>query len=77
MGSRMKPGIIVSYAVDIFWYNRQGTTHRDGDKPAVIYADGQVEYYQNGVLHRDNDKPAVIWTNGCGQYYKNGKHYYH
>jgi hypothetical protein len=38
--------------------------HRDGDKPAIIHADGSKEWYKDGKVHRDNDKPSVIVHNG-------------
>jgi hypothetical protein len=55
------------------WYNRVGQLHRDGDLPAIIYADGKQEWYKNGKLHRDGDLPAVIHKDGRQDWYKNGK----
>ena len=50
-------------------------THRDNDKPALIYASGTQKWYQNGVLHRDNDNPAVIEEDGTQRWYQNGKYH--
>ena len=47
--------------------------HRDGDKPAIEFLDGGVEYWMNGKLFRKGDKPAIIRANGDQYYYKNGK----
>ena len=41
------------------WY-KNGELHRDNDKPAIIWSNGQKEWYKNGKRHRDGDKPAVI-----------------
>lgn len=32
---------------DVEWRNSKGQLHRDGDLPAVEYADGTKEWYQN------------------------------
>jgi len=55
------------------WKNKDGQIHRDGDLPAIEYADGEKRYYKDGQLHRDGDLPAVESTNGQKEYYKNGK----
>ena len=60
---------------EIRWY-KDDMLHRDGDKPAVIYAGGDVYYHKNGNRHRDGNKPAVIYANGAAWYYKNGKQYW-
>ena len=54
-----------------FWKNKGGLRHRDGDLPAVIYADGSKVYYKNGKLHRDGDLPAIEHADGTKYYYKN------
>ena len=43
------------------------------DIPAVIYADGSMEWYQNNGLHRDNDKPAIIMSDGTCEWYRWGQ----
>lgn len=55
----------------IWWKNN--VYHRDGDLPAVEYANGTRLWYSNGVLHRDGDLPAVEYANGCKEYWKKGK----
>lgn len=38
-----------------------GKIHRDGDKPAVIYAnEARCEWRQRGMLHRDGNRPAIV-----------------
>ena len=54
------------------WYSK-GLKHREGDKPAVIWANGCREWYIEGKLHREGDKPAVIWANGEQRWYVEGK----
>jgi len=54
------------------WY-KNGKLHRDGDKPAVVYAHGDQCWYKNGELHRDGDKPAIVYVNGFKAWYKNGR----
>ena len=61
-------------------YKIDNKLHRDGDKPAIEYADGRKDWYQNGKfwckngkLHRDNDKPAVEYADGAKFWYQNGK----
>jgi hypothetical protein len=41
-------------------------THRLGDLPALIEADGSQEYWVDGQLHRDDGKPAWISASGQG-----------
>lgn len=45
---------------------RNGKLHRDGDRPAVRWANGHREWYQHGKRHRDGDRPAEIDPGGCG-----------
>ncbi|MBL4898528.1 MAG: hypothetical protein JKX76_02645 [Colwellia sp.] len=41
--------------------------------PAVIRADGVMEYFENGMLHRPSTEgPAVIFPNGNLLYFENG-----
>ena len=37
-----------------------GKRHRDGDLPALVWADGDQEWWQNGQWHRDGDQPAIV-----------------
>lgn len=51
--------------VSVIKFLNNGSIHRDGDRPAIIYFDmnGNVQsedYFINNKLHRDNDKPALI-----------------
>jgi hypothetical protein len=57
---------------NIEWH-KNGKLHRDGDKPARIWADGSLGWYKNGEPHRDSDKPAVIYSHGSLWWYKNGE----
>lgn len=50
-----------------------GGLHRDGDLPAIEYADGSRKWYQHGALHRDGDKPAVEMADGTRKWYVDGK----
>lgn len=57
------------------WCDAGGRYHRDGDKPAIEYADGGQAWYRHGELHREGDKPAwIIGSPGhqSFEYYKNG-----
>lgn len=56
-------------------YLRDGILHRDGDKPALIYANGRVVYFKDDKRHRDGDLPAVIHSNGSIGYWRNGERY--
>ena len=61
------------------WRNEKGQIHRDGDMPAVVYADGTKEWYKEGKCHRDGGLPAVISARGqkewYNKWYNNGKCY--
>jgi hypothetical protein len=48
-------------------------SYHDIDKPARIYADGELQWLKNDKLHRDGDKPARICEDGTLVWYKNGK----
>ena len=72
-----KPALIDTMCCAQLWY-KEGKRHRDGDLPALIYANGTQCWYKEGKLHRDShfpgredDLPAVIcadkvewWVNG-------------
>jgi hypothetical protein len=58
------------------WYH-QGELHRNNDKPAVIYANGDQEWYQHDNCHRDDDKPAVICINSSRCWFQNNIQYKH
>jgi len=55
------------------WYNEKGELHRDGDKPAIEWIDGDKTWFKNGKLHRDRDKPAIEIANGGKYWYQNGE----
>ena len=55
------------------WRNDNGLWHRDGDLPALIYAEGDIFYYKDGNLYRDGDLLAVIYSDGSEFYYRDGK----
>jgi hypothetical protein len=59
---------------DQFWY-KNGKRHRDGDLPAVIWANGNQYWYKDGKLHRDGDLPAVIHAKRSQYWYKDGVQY--
>jgi len=49
------------------WY-QHGKKHRDNDRSADIYANGNQYWYKHGQLHRDNDRPAIV-ANGNQYWY--------
>jgi predicted AlkP superfamily phosphohydrolase/phosphomutase len=55
-------------------YYKDGKLHRDNDRPAVEWYNGDKDWYQNGILHRV-DGPAVEWANGCKWWYIEGVNY--
>ena len=80
--TRNEEGELHSYnnlPAKVYWGNREwyknGVLHNDIDLPAVVSAQGDLEYYQNGKRHRDNG-PAVIRRNGVCSWYKDGIHLY-
>ena len=60
-----------TYAAQL-WY-KEGNFHREGDQPAIIYADGSQEWFKEGKFHRDGDQPAIIYADGDQEWYKEGK----
>jgi hypothetical protein len=54
-------------------WSKNGYFHRDGDKPAWMWADGSLAWYKNGEWHRDGDKPAEIFADGTLEWWKNGR----
>jgi hypothetical protein len=68
------PDIFIKDDIQI-WLDNDGIVHRDGDLPAIIWADETQEWYKHGKLHRDNDKPAIVYANGDQEWWKNGKKY--
>jgi protein associated with RNAse G/E len=56
------------------WYNEDGLLHREDDKPAIIYHNGDKCWCRNGKLHRDGDKPAeVLNTIKVKTWYRDGQ----
>ena len=53
-------------------WRKNGSLHRNGDKPALIYRNGSLEWWKNGQFHRDGDKPAEICADGELLWWKNG-----
>ena len=57
---------------DQHWY-KEGSVHRDQDRPAVIEANSTQWWFMEGELHRDQDQPAIIKTSGYQAWYSGGK----
>ena len=55
-----------------YWYFN-GKLYREGDRPAIVYSNGDKAWYLNDKLHRNNDKPSVIFSNGNKYWHLNGK----
>jgi len=55
-----------------YWHNEAGDFHRDGDLPAIEYAEGDKWWCVNGNLHRLLG-PAVIWPDGYKAWWVDGK----
>jgi hypothetical protein len=55
----------------MYWY-QNGLRHRDEDKPAIEYKNGDKKWYKFNQLHRDDDKPAIEYANGNKEWYQNG-----
>ena len=51
------------------WY-QNGKSHRDGDKPAVIYGDGKEYYYRNGEQYvpQNNEKYSQELLNEVNEF---------
>ena len=54
-------------------YELNGKLHRENDKPALEWENGDKEWWVNGKCHRENDKPAIEWVYGGKEWYVNGK----
>jgi hypothetical protein len=54
------------------WYNEDGQLHRENDKPALVYKNGNQFWFKNGKRHRENG-PAVIYHNGDQYWYLKGR----
>jgi hypothetical protein len=51
------------YDGQLEWHSKWGITHRDGDKPAIIWPSGRMDWFQHGKRHRITG-PAIIKPNG-------------
>lgn len=62
-----KTGVKIKYYVN-------GELHRDDDKPAIEYDNGDMEWwcYKKG-RHRENGQPAVVRKNGNNEWWIDGK----
>jgi len=65
-----------SFFIDGFnnkiWY-KNDEYHREKDKPAIIYSNGEIAWFKNGEIHRENDKPARIYSDGTMAWYTDGE----
>ena len=52
--------------------NDQTVINRSDDLPAIVRANGDLEWISNGLRHRDFDKPAIEYANGNKMWYKYG-----
>lgn len=67
-----KLGPAVIHPNGCYVYYQDGKIHRDEDKPAAKYNDGELVYYRNNMIHRDEKLgPTVIYPDGSYRYYKN------
>lgn len=64
--------VTVSVNGDRFW-TKDGKYHRDGDLPAIVYADGTKQWYVNGKRHRDGNLPAVECSTGDKEWWVHGR----
>ena len=71
--AQYKDGSHTKNEFDYLEWRQNDKMHRDGDKPAIIYADGSLAWYQIGLIHRDGDKPAIITADGGLEWWKNGQ----
>ena len=55
------------------YWHKEGKLHRDGDLPAIIYANGSQRWYKEDKLYRDGDLPAIIWADGTQYWHKEDK----
>jgi hypothetical protein len=44
-----------------FW-EVDGELHREGDLPAIVWADGSKVWRVRGKRHRGGGLPAIVWT---------------
>ena len=65
----LKYRIDVNHAGTCRYYNVLGQLHRD-EGPAIIWADGDLEWWQNGQRHRE-DGPAVELSDGHREWWQN------
>ena len=68
----IEPSFINGFG-SMFWYNKYGEYHSIGDRPAIMWSNGNKCWYKNGKYHREGDKPAIIYSDGNKYWYKNGK----
>lgn len=61
-----------SFHTSVVW-TLNGKLHRDGDLPAIEYANGRREWYFQGMQHRENDLPAIEHANGSREWWVHGK----
>ena len=66
----LKYRIDVNHAGTCRYYNVLGQLHRE-EGPAIIWADGSMEWWQNGQRHCIGG-PAVEWGDGTREWYQNG-----
>lgn len=53
-----------------WWYH--GGKHREGDLPAVVFANGRREWWVHGRRHRANGQPAIIHEDGSLSWFVHG-----
>lgn len=54
------------------WYYRD-QLHRENNRPAIKWSDGDKSWWYKGQRHRENDKPALRWANGEESWWYHGQ----
>jgi len=69
----LAPPTEVSASGTQLWKNAAGKLHRDGGRPAVVWADGSLKWYEQGQPHREGGRPAAIGADGSQWWYERGQ----
>ena len=66
------PALVDPEGIYLYTWFKHGRRHRPGDRPAVILADGGLQWWVDDLPHRDGDKPASVYPDGSRQWWVNG-----
>lgn len=66
------PAVVLADGTRVWVQPTTGLVHRDNGLPAIVRADGTLEFFENGMRHRANGLPAIDGLRAV-RYFEHGR----